>query len=215
MNVCSVCQRSILRFPFCDSKECVGNLSKKIHFYTDQLQSSSSSLEEVIKGIVSELVQTQGIIYITGVGKSGHIARKTIATWQSLGIRAHFLSPQDALHGDVGILRKEDLVIHISNSGNTEELLLLAEHIQQKKIRQILVSNNHTAKLASFIDFNFVLSSEKILEADSHGIVPSVSSIFYMIVLDLVGIYVAEYNGYKKDDFYSNHPSGELGKGKL
>jgi D-arabinose 5-phosphate isomerase GutQ len=121
MNVCSVCQRSILRFPFCDSKECVGNLSTKIHFYTDQLQSSRSSLEEVIKGIVSELVQTQGIIYITGVGKSGHIARKTIATWQSLGIRAHFLSPQDALHGDVGILRKEDLVIHISNSGNTEK----------------------------------------------------------------------------------------------
>ncbi len=215
MNVCSVCQTTMTMFPFCNSTHCIGNLQKKIRLYTEQIQSSTSSVEELVKGLVFEILQTQGIVYITGVGKSGHIARKTIATWQSLGIRVHFLCPQDALHGDVGILRKEDLLIHISNSGNTEELLVLAEHIQQKNIKQILVSNNHTAKLKSFVERNYIISSDKILEADSHGIVPSVSSILYMIVLDLVGIYVADYNGYNKDDFYSNHPSGELGKQKL
>lgn len=215
MNICSFCKKITKDSPFCSSESCIFNIRHKLHLYSEQILSSESSIEKIIPNLVSRVINTNGIVYLCGVGKSGYISRKTIATWQSLGIRAQFLSPQDALHGDIGILRSDDIVLYISNSGNTEELLSLATYLKKKDIPQLLLSNNPTAIMNSFVDTNYVISNTKIIEADSHGLVPSVSSILYMIVLDIVGIYVAEQRGYKKEDFQSNHPSGDLGKKEI
>lgn len=212
MQKCVICQNEQKTLPFCDSKSCILNIHRKLEIYTHQIQSSEDSIEYIVKNLMSEVIDISGIIYLCGVGKSGYIARKTIATWQSLGIRAQFLSPQDALHGDIGILRSDDMILYLSNSGNTEELIKLATYLQQKNIKQILLSNNSTASMNTVVDTNYSISTTKLIEVDSHGLVPSVSSTLYMIVLDMIGIYVAEQRGYKKDDFQSNHPSGDLGK---
>lgn len=212
MSLCSVCGTSLSNSPFCDTKNCILSIHHKLHLYTEQLESSEESIEYVIKNLVTDILTTEGFIYLCGVGKSGYICRKVIATWQSLGIRAHFLCPQDALHGDIGILRPNDMILYISNSGNTEEIITLAQYLQTRGIKQILLSNNSTASMNSIVDVNYVISNSKIKEVDSHGLVPSVSSIFYMIVLDMVGIYVADKSGYGKNDFHENHPSGDLGK---
>lgn len=212
MEICSNCQQELKEPPFCESTDCILNLHRKLRLYTEQIESSKHCIQEILPNLVSTINNTKGTVYFCGVGKSGYIARKAIATWQSLGIRAQFLSPQDALHGDIGILCQNDSILYISNSGTTEELITLATYLKRKGIQQILLSNNPTATMKSVVDTNYVISDTKIIEADSHGIIPSVSSMLYMIILDMVGIYISEQRGYKKEHFQLNHPSGELGK---
>lgn len=174
------------------------------------MQSHKPFLEASIKQIVTILKDVKGFIYVTGIGKSAHIARKCVATWQSVSIPAHFLLAQDLLHGDSGVLRPNDLLIHVSHSGHTAELLTIASHLQTIGIPQMSISNNPNAKLSAYVTHTISISQLPIREADVLNKVPSISCVLFMMVLDMVGLSLAEMRYFTDAQFRRNHPSGNL-----
>ena len=111
------------------------SILQKIEQYSSQLVVHKESIKEAVEELVAIFKDcSKNTIYLTGVGKSGHVARKCAATWQSLGIRAHFLNSQDILHGDMGVLRYGDMVLYITNSGASEELLTIALYLKTMQI---------------------------------------------------------------------------------
>jgi len=119
---------------------------------------------------------------------------------------------QDLFHGDLGILRDNDIIIYITNSGNTEELLLASEYINKNyNITQISITNNDESKIKKNVNYSINICNFKIEEADSFNIIPSVSSVLFLMFLDLLGMHLSELNEFTKEQFKKNHPSG-IGK---
>ncbi len=198
-----------------DISGCNHALDTKLSLYIRQLTENKESIKHTVQHMVDLFSICKGSIFFTGVGKSGHIARKSVATWQSLGIRCHFLHPQDCFHGDMGVLRPGDTVLYISNSGKTDELISLSAHLQSYSIHQVSLTNDTSAQPELNVNHRFKICPEcTIQEADIYSLVPSISSMLFMTVLDLVGICLAEKNNYSSDDFKKNHPSGVLGANK-
>jgi arabinose-5-phosphate isomerase len=117
------------------------------------------------------------------------------------------------LHGDIGVLRTNDVILYISNSGNTEELIQCTDYLNTHKplVSQFLVSNNPTPKVTS-VSGHMMIGAHKFVEADAANCAPTVSSVIFMMFLDRLGIRLAEANGTTQADFKRNHPSGDLGK---
>jgi arabinose-5-phosphate isomerase len=181
--------------------------------YTEQLTAAEPSVVRGVAHLASHL-RNVATVYLAGIGKSGLVARKSASTWQSLGLPCHFLNAPDMLHGDIGVLRPGDAIIYISNSGNTEELVQITTYIKAHKpsIQQVLVSNNPTPAAASNVDQVVTIGASKIVEADAANCAPTVSSVLFMIFLDMLGVHLAGTDGATKDIFKHNHPSGDLGK---
>ena len=210
---CSQCKTRCNEIGICFNPACSRNTSYKLNTYIKQLENSKESLEECIGLILSLLKPLKGTIFLTGIGKSAHIVRKNVATWQSLGISAHTLLVQDMFHGDMGILKNGDVILYITNSGNTDELLTVSKYIKENfSVMQICISNNPSAKLASFVDYSFNICNFKIKEADTLNIAPTVSCVIFMTLLDIIGIHLAELNEITREDFQRNHPGGDIGK---
>ncbi len=187
----------------------------KMSLYIEQLIQHRESICAVVTQLVDTLKGGERTIFMTGVGKSGHIARKSVAIWQSLGLRCHFLHPQDSFHGDMGILRPGDAILYLSNSGKTEELVQLASYLRNWDLLQLGIVNMAGSPLESVVESCYTVSAGvQILEADIHSLVPSVSSTLFMILLDLVGIGLAEKGDFTVEAFRRNHPSGALGHQK-
>lgn len=183
---------------------------QKIEQYSSQLIVHKESIKEAVEELVGIFKDIDNnTIYLTGIGKSGHIARKCAATWQSLGIRAHFLNAQDILHGDMGVMRYGDMVLYVTNSGASEELLTIARYLKTVPVIQVSLTNNVEAPIDAYMNHPVTVGPTRILEA---GLAPSVSSVISMMILDIVGMSLAEGRGYSAKDFQVNHPSGALGK---
>jgi D-arabinose 5-phosphate isomerase GutQ/beta-phosphoglucomutase-like phosphatase (HAD superfamily)/GTP:adenosylcobinamide-phosphate guanylyltransferase len=155
-------------------------------------------------------------IYLTGIGKCGHICKKSVSTWQSVGISCHYINIPDLFHGDFGILKNKDIIIYISNSGNTEELINCAKYIKSKfiKVTQIALTIKNNSKIQEYVNFYYNLTNnhQDILELDSINMAPTVSSVLFLMFLDMLGIYIAESNNLTIEKFKLNHPGGDLGK---
>lgn len=183
-----------------------------LDIYTQQIGAFRESIERVISEILP-LVDCSGTVYLTGIGKSGLICQKSVATWQSLGLQAQTLPIQDLFHGNMGILRAQDRIVYVSNSGNTEEILPVARYIRdQLGIVQYAITNNSKCAIEDSVDRVFALGPDRIREADRLNRAPSVSSVLFMIVLDQIGIQLAETRGITKEQFLLFHPGGSLGK---
>jgi arabinose-5-phosphate isomerase len=189
------------------------SISNKIKIYYNQIKNLEDDFEKNIKNVGSIINDiSYNNIYITGIGKSHHITKKTVATWQSIGLKAYSLLVQDLFHGDLGILRDNDIIIYITNSGNTEELLLASEYINKNyNITQISITNNDESKIKKNVNYSINICNFKIEEADSFNIIPSVSSVLFLMFLDLLGMHLSELNEFTKEQFKKNHPSG-IGK---
>jgi arabinose-5-phosphate isomerase len=193
--------------------EYLESINNKLSIYSDEICKRSSSMSLSIELLLKILSNNNNSIYITGIGKSGHISKKCVSTWQSLGIHAYYILNQDIFHGDMGVIKEGDILIYISNSGNTEELINTAKYIKEKfNILQISVSNNINAQISQYVNHNIVISNTQIKEADNFNKVPSVSSILFMMFLDIVGIQLSENKNNTKKQFMLYHPAGELGK---
>lgn len=158
------------------------------------------------------------IIYITGIGKSGLIAKKCISTWNSMGITASYININDLHYGEYGKLIKDSVIIYISNSGNTEELIKTAKYIKKEfKFLQIVISNNDNNKLKEYCDYNFsILNNNLIAEIDDINMAPTTSSFIYLLFLDILGVELRKIMGkFTKQDFIKYHPEGELGNKKI
>ncbi len=159
---------------------------------------------------VDIIYQCSGQVVVTGMGKSGLIGRKIAATMTSVGSPAVFLHPAEAIHGDIGIIHPQDVVIALSTSGETEEVIRLLNHIKRLGIRLIALVGDPDSTLAKQSDVFIDCSVEK--EACPIGLVPSASSTLSLAVGDALSIALMEKKGFDEENFRSLHPGGALGK---
>jgi arabinose-5-phosphate isomerase len=159
---------------------------------------------------VDVIFRCRGQVVVTGMGKSGLIGRKIAATMTSVGSPAVFLHPAEAIHGDIGIIHPQDVVIALSTSGETEEVIRLLNYIKRLGIRLISLVGNPDSTLARLSDVFIDCSVEK--EACPIGMVPSASSTLTLAVGDALSIALMEKRGFSEDDFRDLHPGGALGK---
>ena len=167
-------------------------------------------LDDSFVRAVEAIRACKGKIVVTGVGKSGHIGNKIAATLASTGTPAFFLNPLDAYHGDLGMLGADDLVLAISYSGATEELVRFLPLIQAKKIRIIGMSSNADSLLARCSDVHLNIAVER--EADPLNLVPTSSTTATLALGDALACALIEAAHFQPTDFARLHPGGDLGK---
>ncbi|KAK9280861.1 hypothetical protein L1049_003752 [Liquidambar formosana] len=156
------------------------------------------------------LLNSKGTIFFTGVGKSGFVAQKISQTLVSLGIRSGFLSPVDALHGDIGILSNSDVLVFFSKSGNTEELLRLVPCAKAKGTFLIAVTSSEANALTGVCDLNVHLPLER--ELCPFNLAPVTSTAIQMVFGDTVAIALMGARSLTRDEYAANHPAGRIGK---
>ena len=165
--------------------------------------------ENFIKAV--ELIRAcEGKVVVTGVGKSGHIGSKIAATLASTGTPAFFLNPLDAYHGDLGMISSNDLVLAISYSGATEELVRFLPIIQAKRIPIIGMSSNADSPLARCSEVHLNIAVEK--EADPLNLIPTASTTATLALGDALACALVEANHFQPTDFARLHPGGDLGR---
>jgi arabinose-5-phosphate isomerase len=155
-------------------------------------------------------ISRQNRIIVTGIGKSGIIARKIAATLCSTGTPAHYLHPAEAVHGDLGMLSRGDTVIALSASGETEELLRLLPLLKRLADKLITFSGNPTSTLGDASDV--VLDTSVSVEACPHNLAPTASTTVMLALGDALALEVSRRRGWKVEDFAELHPGGRLGK---
>ena len=154
-------------------------------------------------------IKSANKVIITGIGKSGIIAKKISATFSSVGIPSIYLNPVDALHGDLGIVEKGDVTILISKSGTTDELLLLVPYLK-KRTKIISITANKDSYLARNTDLHLFIPINK--EACPIELAPTTSTTSTLALGDALAACVMKLNDFKESDFAYNHPLGQLGK---
>jgi arabinose-5-phosphate isomerase len=152
----------------------------------------------------------RGKLVITGVGKSGIVARKIAATFSSIGLMAIYLNPLDALHGDLGVVAPEDLALLLSNSGETEELLQILPHLKRRGTARIALVGRVVSTLAQGCDV--VLDGSVDREVCPLNLAPTASTAVAMAIGDALAAVWMERRGVSPEDFALNHPAGSLGK---
>jgi arabinose-5-phosphate isomerase len=173
-----------------------------------------SVLEGKIDASFSEAVElvfgSTGRVIVTGLGKSGLVARKIVATMNSTGTAAIFLHPADAVHGDLGMVRSDDVVICLSKSGDTEEIRELMPMFRRIGVKVIAMVGNLTSPLARQSDVVLDTSVEE--EACPHDLAPTASTTAMLAMGDALAIALLEKRGFTKEEFAMFHPGGNLGK---
>ncbi len=192
--------------------------------YEDILKKAKRVIDEEIEGIkrlkesldenfvkaVDLLYNCKGKVIVTGIGKSGHIARKIASTLASTGTPAHFLHPSEALHGDLGVIDKNDVVIAISNSGESAEVIQLIPYIKLLGVPLIAITNRKNSTLAKYSDVHLFLNVEK--EACPLRLAPTTSSTVTLVLGDALAMVLLELRGFTEKDFALRHPAGVLGR---
>jgi D-arabinose 5-phosphate isomerase GutQ len=139
----------------------------KAEDYSNAIQSSAPALDAAVESATKLLLACSGTIFLTGVGKSYLVAQKCIATWQSLSVKAHLLHANEMMHGDMGILQRGDMLVYVSNSGNTDELIRIAKYVRSNfsSVVQICMSGNVNCDLQNYTDHAVSIScSENIFD---------------------------------------------------
>lgn len=171
-------------------------------------------LAEVIDGTFHQALETiskaTGRVIVTGMGKSGHIARKIAATLSSTGTPAFFVHPAEASHGDMGMIVEGDVVLALSNSGEAKELTDLIEYTRRFAIPLISITSNAQSALGSRSDI--VLLLPKFPEACPNGLAPTTSTTLTLALGDAIAIALLEGKGFTAKDFKIYHPGGKLGQ---
>jgi len=194
------------------------NIAKNIKKIAKEvLLNESKSLRDLIGYIddsftscVEEILSLKGRVVITGVGKSAIVAQKIVATLNSTGTPSVFMHAADAIHGDLGIIQSEDIVICISKSGNTPEVKVLIPLIKRKKVKLIALVSNTKSFLAKQADF--ILNATIEVEACPHNLAPTTSTTVHLALGDALAVCLLNLRGFTSKDFAQLHPGGSLGK---
>jgi arabinose-5-phosphate isomerase len=180
------------------------------HIEADALYKAAERLDQNFLNAISLILKTKGKLIITGVGKSGLVGAKMAATFASTGTSSFFLHPTEALHGDLGMIGKDDTLLAISSSGESEELTKILPHIKRFDIPLIGLTGNKGSSLGSYADVFLDISVEK--EACPLGAAPTTSTTLTMALGDALAVALMEQRGFKQEDFASFHPGGSLGR---
>jgi arabinose-5-phosphate isomerase len=181
------------------------------------LEIEAASIKKLAKNLNNHFAQAcqmilncQGRIIVTGMGKSGHIARKIAATFASTGTPAFFVHPGEAIHGDLGMITANDLVIALSNSGETSEILSIIPSLKYQNTKIISLCGVKNSKLANYSDL--VLNIEIDFEACPLNLAPTASTTVALALGDALAVAVLKARGFTARDFARSHPGGKLGK---
>jgi len=167
-------------------------------------------MAEAFAGAVECLYSCGGRVVVTGMGKSGLVARKIAATLSSTGTPALFMHPVEAVHGDLGMIVRGDVVLALSQSGDTEEILNLVPNIKRLDVRLVAMTGALRSTLAQAADITLDCSVAQ--EACSLGLAPTASTTTMVALGDALAVALAEKRGFKEEDFADLHPGGKLGK---
>lgn len=170
----------------------------------------TQKIDERFEQACKLLLNCTGRIVVTGMGKSGHIANKIAATFSSTGSPAFFMHPGEASHGDMGMITRQDIVVAISNSGNTGEIVTLLPLIKRLEVPLITLTGNMDSILAKTADVNLDVSVKQ--EACPLGLAPTTSTTVSLVMGDALAIALLQARGFSAEDFALSHPGGMLGK---
>ena len=180
------------------------------------LQTEANAILEMVEAlpddfaeVVALILKTEGRVIISGVGKSGHIGRKISATLASTGTPSYFVHASEASHGDLGMITSHDIVVLISNSGETQELRDILLHTRRFNIPLIGISSKINSTLLQSADYK--LNLPNLPEACAIGMAPTTSTTLTLALGDAIAVAVMEQRGFGSEDFLKNHPGGKLG----
>jgi len=176
----------------------------------EALENLAKRLDGRFCAAVEMIATCSGSVIVTGMGKAGLIGQKIAATLSSTGTRAHFMHPAEAVHGDLGCLHDQDLVVALSNSGETEELLQIMPSIVRRGVDVIAVTSTDRNALASFAKVTIELG--RMREACAWGLAPSTSTTAMLAVGDALALVVSRIRGFTPENFAAFHPAGSLGR---
>ena len=179
----------------------------------EQLKKNYNKMHKIIYqiSIIISNLNSNNHIYLSGMGKSGYVCKKSVSTWQSLSIKCSYIDLPNLPHGDFGMFKDNDLFILISNSGNTDEIVYILKYLNNnlnKKINTISIVANKNSEMEKLSNITYIL--DNIVESDNINMTPSTSSLIFMSLLDSIGINVKK--NITKEEFQLVHPAGSLGK---
>ena len=159
---------------------------------------------------VELILNCDGRVVVSGIGKSGHIARKLAATLASTGTPAFFVHPAEASHGDLGMITAADVVVMLSNSGESDELLLLTPHLKRQGAKIVALTGNDQSSLAQAADVH--LDAAVDAEAGPLGLAPTASTTATLALGDALALVLLDARGFSVEDFARSHPGGPIGR---
>ena len=192
------------KFNFIDTGKRVLDIESKA------ISELKNHLDEDFESACNACIQCKGKIIVMGVGKSGHIADKIAATFASTGTPSFFVSPSEALHGDLGMIDQNDIIIALSNSGESQEIIELLPVLKKMKIPIISLTGNNESKLAKASDSHINVSVKE--EACPMNLAPTASTTAALAMGDAIAVALLEKKGFSEEDFAKSHPGGTLGK---
>ncbi|HQS60287.1 MAG TPA: KpsF/GutQ family sugar-phosphate isomerase [Polynucleobacter sp.] len=181
-----------------------------LHTMRDRLEGSNA---DALVRAVDLLHDCKGRIVVSGIGKSGHIARKIAATFASTGSPAFFVHPAEASHGDLGMVTRDDVFVALSNSGETDELLTIVPIVKRTGAKLIALTGAPQSSLAKLADAHLDTSVEK--EACPLNLAPTTSTTAALAMGDALAVALLDARGFQAEDFQRSHPGGRLGRKQL
>lgn len=203
--------------PKLDIKQSIPSASSPIQLAKQVLQIEAQEIEALAQRLdqsfanaVQLILQCQGRVVVSGMGKSGHIARKIAATLSSTGTPAFFMHPAEANHGDLGMMTGKDILIALSHSGESEELVSILPHLKRLGAQVISLTGNTQSTLALRSDVH--LDAHVSKEACSLGLAPTASTTVALALGDALAVATLDQRGFSAEDFARSHPGGSLGR---
>ncbi|EJF07468.1 KpsF/GutQ family protein [Thiovulum sp. ES] len=187
------------------------NIAKEVfEIESQEIRNISNALTEDFEKSVNEILASSGKVVVSGMGKSGIIGKKISATLSSTGTASFFLHPAEAYHGDLGVVEKDDVILLISNSGETDEILKIVPFFKKYGNKIISMSGNPNSTLAKNTDFHLNIGVEK--EACPLQLAPTSSTTATLVMGDALAVALMKMRDFKDVDFAKFHPGGSLGK---
>jgi arabinose-5-phosphate isomerase len=193
------------------NKEAIQSLARAV--IETEASAVTSLLERVDEQFLTAckyLLECTGRVVVIGMGKSGHIGSKIAATLASTGTPAFFVHPAEASHGDLGMIKPQDVVLALSNSGETSEVNIILPLLKRIGVKIVAVTGNPASTLAEHADVHINVSVEK--EACPLGLAPTSSTTAALVMGDALAVSLLETRGFSREDFAMSHPAGRLGK---
>jgi arabinose-5-phosphate isomerase len=198
------------RAPLPDSGNTLGLAREVLEIEAAAISGLISRLDHEFQRAVDLILNCKGRVTVSGIGKSGHIARKIASTMSSTGTPAYFVHPAEASHGDLGMVTRDDIFIALSNSGESSELLAIVPLIKRQGAKLISFTGNPESSLAREADVNLYAGAEK--EACPLNLAPTASTTAALALGDALAVVLMQAKGFSRDEFARSHPGGALGR---
>ena len=188
----------------------IASAKRTLKIESNSISQIASQLDKSFITLCDKVIKCDGKFIIMGVGKSGHIAQKISATLSSTGTQSIFIHPTEAAHGDMGLIDKKDIVLLISNSGETDEIINILPSLKRHCKEIASLTSNNKSSIAKSANIKIQLKSKK--EACPLNLAPTSSTTNALVFGDALAIALLEAKGFTQKDFASSHPAGKLGK---